>query len=101
MDHLWLKDAPEKTVEYQVEQSKKVLRDLLHVPIDSFAYPYGAFDQQAIGIVKRAGFSNAVSTVPGIFHTPDTQYFLYRLRPGYRTGEVLLNFLKQDTFTPW
>lgn len=101
MDHAWLKGLDKKTAQYQIEQSRKELQGLLNLPIESFAYPYGAFDQQATQLVKEAGFTNAVSTVPGIVNTQDTRYFLYRLRPGYRTGQSLLEFLNQDTFQPW
>lgn len=101
MDHVWLKGATKNKTEYEISQSRKELQSITDLPIDSFAYPYGAFDQQAIGIVKSAGFTNAVSTIPGIEHTRYTRYFLYRIRPGYRTGQDLLKFLKQETFKPW
>lgn len=101
MNHVWLKGQSQKTVQYQVSQSRKTLQELLHLPINSFAYPYGAFDQQAIDSVASAGFTNAVSTVPGIIQTQQNKYFLYRLRPGYRRGQELLKFLTQDTFKPW
>jgi peptidoglycan/xylan/chitin deacetylase (PgdA/CDA1 family) len=98
MDHLWLQDMSKEKAAYQIAQSKKQLQDLLHLPINSFAYPYGAFDSQAVQLVKDAGFTNAVSTLPGIMQSQDNEYYLFRLRPGYRTGTVLLSFLKQNTF---
>ena len=101
MDHVWLKGINEKTASYQISQSKKTLESMLNTPINSFAYPYGAFDQQTMQLTKTAGFTNAVSTVPGIEHSLNTRYYLYRLRPGYRTGQELLNYLKQDTFKAW
>lgn len=101
MDHVWLKGQTQKTDEYQIAQSRIFLQNLLHLPINSFAYPYGAFDQQAIDAVTKAGFSNAVSTIPGIMQTTQNKYFLYRLRPGYRTGETLLKFLTQKTFAQY
>lgn len=101
MDHVWLKGMVRQNAEYQIAESRKDLQNITKLPIESFAYPYGAFDQQAISIAREAGFTNAVSTVPGVDNTTDTRYFLYRIRPGYRTGEDLLSFLKQDTFKPW
>ncbi len=98
MDHLWLKGMDKKNATFEITQSRKVLQDMLHLPISSFAYPYGAFDQQSIDIVTTAGFTNAASTVPGIVQTRQNKYFLFRLRPGYRTGQVLLNYLTQDSF---
>lgn len=101
MNHLWLKGMDKQKAEYEIAQSRKSLQDMLHLPINSFAYPYGAFDKQTMELVQSAGFTDAVSTVPGIIQTPHNRYFLYRLRPGGRTGEVLLSFLAQDTFKPW
>jgi peptidoglycan/xylan/chitin deacetylase (PgdA/CDA1 family) len=101
MDHVWLAGIAADRAHYEIAQSRKTLQDLLHLPINSFAYPYGAFDQTAIQMVKDAGFTNALSTIPGIVHSQSTEYFLYRLRPGYRTGQTLLTFLTQDTFQPW
>src|SRR5690348_2420505 len=43
MDHVWLKGVSEKTARYEIIQSRKTLQDLLGVPVNSFAYPYGAF----------------------------------------------------------
>ena len=101
MDHPWLQGMNLISATYQISQSKKTLEKMLHVPITSFAYPYGAFDEQAIRIVKDAGFSSAVSTIPGIMQTRENIYFLNRLHPGYRTGKMLIEFLAQDTFQSW
>ncbi len=101
MDHTWLAGMNQKNATYEIAESRKTLQKLLGLPINSFAYPYGSFDLPTIQIVKDAGFTTAASTVPGIVHTRDTEYFLYRLRPGGRTGQELLNFLQQETFKPW
>jgi peptidoglycan/xylan/chitin deacetylase (PgdA/CDA1 family) len=98
MDHLALKGMDKDKAKYQIAQSRIELQKELHLPISSFAYPYGSFDQQAIDLVRGAGFTNAVSTLPGIQQTADTKYYLYRLRPGYMTGQELLDFLAQDKF---
>lgn len=95
VDHAYLKGLNEKRVKFEVEQSKAILERELGIPIVSFAYPYGAFDLNAINIVKNAGFKTAVSTVAGIDVSEDNMFFIYRLRPGYRTGKQLLDFLDQ------
>lgn len=101
MDHAWLAGQSTQVISYQVIQSRKFLQNLLGLPINSFAYPYGAFDDKAVSIVKQAGFTNALSTVPGIIQTPENVFYLFRLRPGYRTGQTLLTFLDQDSFKAW
>ena len=101
MNHVWLRGIRKEQAEHQIKKSKKALEEELGIPIYSFAYPYGAFDEQVIKIVEEAGFASAVSTVSGIEVTRDNRFFLYRLRPGARTGEILLDFLKQNSFTAY
>ncbi len=101
VNHLWLKGLPRETVQYQIGKSRKDLENMINASVYSFAYPYGAFDEQAIDLVRSAGFTNAVSTVPGVEHTNNSQYFLFRLRPGYRTGKELTNYLESNSFKPY
>lgn len=99
--HLWLKGRPLNVVQTEVIDSKKMLQEDYHVSVDSFAYPSGAFDEQTIAVVKAAGFTNAMSTIPGIEQSQVNRFFLYRLRPGARTGQTLLDWLQQTTFKPY
>ncbi|OGH27959.1 MAG: hypothetical protein A3E12_02580 [Candidatus Levybacteria bacterium RIFCSPHIGHO2_12_FULL_39_9] len=101
LNHTWLKDINKKTAEYEIAQSKKVLEDMTGLSVNSFAYPYGALDRRTINMVKNAGYTNAVSTIPGIKQTIRNKFFLYRLRPGYKTGMELIKFLAQEDFKPW
>ncbi|HSX40128.1 MAG TPA: polysaccharide deacetylase family protein [Candidatus Saccharimonadales bacterium] len=91
--HVWLKGQSAENVAYETEQSRKQLEDLIQMPVVSFAYPFGAFDQQALDLVQKAGYSSAVSTIPGVEGSKENEFFLYRLRPGGRTGEDLLAWL--------
>lgn len=97
--HMWLKDQLFFDVNYQVSESKKILEKKIHKQVISFAYPFGAFDQQAINAVFKAGYFTSVSTVPGIKQSLTNRFFLYRLRPGGRVGEDLLNWLNSSYFS--
>ncbi|MBI5122789.1 polysaccharide deacetylase family protein [Candidatus Roizmanbacteria bacterium] len=99
--HVSLKGHFLKTVEFEVKESKKMLEDTYHIQVVSFAYPNGSFDEQAEKVVKEAGFTTSVSTVPGIQQSQTNRFFLYRLRPGRRIGQELLNWLKQDKFAAY
>lgn len=99
--HAWLKGMKKERATYEIEESKKMLEASYGKPVVSFAYPYGAFDAQAADIAKQVGFRTAVSTVPGIESSKNNQYFLYRIRPGGRTGQDFLNFLSQNSFKAW
>lgn len=93
--HIWLKGQSLKTVSNEVFQSRETLEKLINKPVISFAYPFGAFDEQAVQVVKDAGFRSAVSTIPGVDQRQEYRFFLYRLRPGGRTGQSLLDWLNQ------
>lgn len=97
--HISLKGQPYTLVKNEIDESKVLLQNELHIPVVSFAYPYGTFDLQAVQLVQADGFSTAVSTVPGIEQGQVNRFFLYRLRPGYRTGQYLLTWLAQNQFT--
>jgi len=93
VNHAWMKGLPETELVYEVNQSKKTLEGITGKTVVSFAYPYGAFDVPAIQAVAAAGFTSAVSTVPGIDQYQIHRYFLYRLKPGGKIGTSLLSWL--------
>lgn len=99
--HISLKGKPLAQVQYEINESKLMLEKQYHIRVVSFAYPYGTFDLQTINTVKAAGFITAVSTIPGVEQNQQNRFFLYRIRPGYRTGQILLNFLQQRTYSPF
>jgi peptidoglycan/xylan/chitin deacetylase (PgdA/CDA1 family) len=98
MHHVYLKDVASIFAEREIVQSKYKLEDIIHKPVMSFAYPYGAFDNQAIELSKKAGFSTSVSTIGGIQASVDNRYFLYRMRAGMMTGDILINFIENPPF---
>ena len=99
--HISLKGKLSPIVDYEVIQSKKDLEQDYAVRVTSFAYPDGAFDEKAMNAVEKAGFTSAVSTIPGIQQGIQNKYFLFRLRPGYRTGQDLINYFNQTSFKNW
>jgi peptidoglycan/xylan/chitin deacetylase (PgdA/CDA1 family) len=100
--HVALAGKLAPVVQYEVAQSKKQLEDTYHISVVSFAYPGGSFDQHAIDVVRATGYRTAVSTVPGIEQSQTNRLFLYRLRPGYRTGQALINYLEiEKNYRPW
>lgn len=93
--HIDLNHASLEKATAEIIDSKTYLEKLLERPVTTFAYPSGRFDQQAVKIVQQAGFSTAVSTMPGVEASVQNRFILFRLRPGSRTGQALLTFLKQ------
>jgi peptidoglycan/xylan/chitin deacetylase (PgdA/CDA1 family) len=101
LHHVSLTGKLTPLVNYEVVQSKKTLEQKFGIRVFSFAYPNGAFDNQAITAVKNAGYTSAVSTIPGTAQSTQNQFYLFRLRPAFRTGEELLKFFKQKEFKPY
>lgn len=91
--HVSLKGKFMPLVQDEVLGSKQILEKKFAFQVTNFAYPNGSFDDQAIQVVKKAGFRTAVSTIPGNEQSSNNRYFLFRLRPGGRVGESLLNYL--------
>lgn len=94
VDHVNLRGMDPQKAKGQIEKSKSDLEKELGLKVVSFAYPYGAFDLKTVELVKNANFETAASTVPGVDVNMDNLYFLYRLRPGGKTGQALLNLVE-------
>lgn len=98
MHHVYLKDMAPIFAKPEIEQSKYKLEDLIHKPVVSFAYPYGAFDNSSIELSRMAKFRTAVSTIGGITASDSNRFFLFRIRPGYMTGITLVNYLEHPPY---
>ena len=101
MHHISLKGTTSLFTTYEIFEAKETLERRYKRKIVSFAYPYGAFDESVVEIVKSAGFKTAMSTIPAVEQAGVNRFFVYRIRPGQRVGEELLTYLKQDTFKPY
>ena len=62
----------------EIKQSKLDLERLLNHPIHSFAYPFGAYRDETVPLVKEAGFEYACSTVETTVWQKSDRYFLPR-----------------------
>lgn len=96
--HTYLKGVKENVARKEIVDSKKMLEEKFGVSVVSFAYPYGAFDKQAMQLVEEAGFKTAVTTVLGIQASVNNRYFLFRIRSGARVGNDLIHYLEKTEF---
>ena len=86
LHHANLKKANLNYATDEIVQSKANLEKLFGISVESFAYPYGAYDDQTVKLVKEASYSAAVSTAPGVSHTQDDLFTLKRWRAGVLNG---------------
>ena len=59
--------------------SKVQLEEILNRPVTSFAYPYGSLSEQAVSVVREAGFSCACSTRADIVESSTNRFRLPRV----------------------
>lgn len=94
MNHANMQKSNFNKANYEMTASKQELEKIIDRPVTNFAYPYGLFTLRDENICKSAGYSSCVSTYPGQIQTNNKKYSLYRLRPGYRVGPALINWLE-------
>lgn len=93
LDHLYLKLLSKNVVVKQVLDSKKALEEMFKIKIESFAYPYGAFNQDTINIVRSAGYTSAVSEITDINQSNTNLLYLSRIRAGnFSYGNIIKFF---------
>lgn len=82
LDHVYLKSASKKEAEKQITESKRKLEDKFWIRVKTFAYPYGAFNNDVMSIVKDTSYSAAVSVIPGSIQSEENLFYLSRIRAG-------------------
>lgn len=94
MNHANLNKSNWPVAKYEMTASKAELEKIVGRPVDAFAYPYGFFTLRDEEICRQAGYLTCASTYPGQVQTFAKRYSLYRLRPAYRVGQALINWLE-------
>ncbi len=79
LDHVALKNASRSVLHNQIVLSKKKLEDAYSIKVETFAYPYGVFDEGAIEYFEQAGYSAGVSVMYGADHSAQNLYHLRRV----------------------
>jgi peptidoglycan/xylan/chitin deacetylase (PgdA/CDA1 family) len=77
--HPMLNKIPPDKARYEIMVSREKLEQGLGVPVESFCYPYGEFNQKVTALVKEAGYIAACTTDHGNCHSRDDVYLLKRV----------------------
>ncbi len=80
LDHLDLRTLSINGQTRQILGSKDDLESRFGVAVTSFAYPSGRYTADTLSIVRKSGFTAAVSTNPGSLQAPSLIFTLRRLR---------------------
>ncbi len=68
----------EESQQMEIGESRKKLEALLNVPILTFAYPFGRFNNISLREVDKAGYLAAAGLGPEMYQGPDNIFDLYR-----------------------
>ena len=66
LTHVNLNKADTELKTREIADSKSQLQSLFGVQVNSFAYPFGIYDQQDVNIAAQSGYTSSVTTVDGI-----------------------------------
>ncbi|MHB1354980.1 MAG: polysaccharide deacetylase family protein [Anaerolineae bacterium] len=83
--HVSLYELPAEELHHEVFDSRQEIEQQLGVTLDSFCYPFGAYDDTAVDEVQAAGFTSAVTLNPVGYQDPTEPFRLNRLRIAYQT----------------
>ncbi len=95
LDHIYLKIAPKEYADKQIVESKKKFEERFGIKVKTFAYPYGAFNNDNIETVKKAGYTGAVSVMSGEIQSKNNLFYLSRIRPGLFTPDSMIHVIEQ------
>lgn len=97
LNHLDLTKVNTDTIRTEVVTSRKVLEEMLGIPVLTFAYPFGAFSNTAMNFVKTAGYSGAMGA-SGYAASQGTWNLYYLQRVEIKGNDTLKTFIR---FLPW
>lgn len=98
LNHPSLSRIPPTKARTEIFNSKKRLEALFHVPVKTFAYPGGAYNNTVLDLVKEATYEAAVTTNPGTTLYYDHIYELPRIRAGLLTLSFIKNYFENLFF---
>lgn len=79
VNHVRLPEVSDAALASELNDSKRTLEDLLGKPVESFAYPYGTWNEHCEDAVERAGYRQACTTQTGAALKDGNRYRLRRL----------------------
>ena len=67
LDHVNLPKLTKEEEKKHIIESKKQIENVFDIKCNSFAYPFGFFDEDSVKIVNEANYTNATTTVNSVF----------------------------------
>jgi peptidoglycan/xylan/chitin deacetylase (PgdA/CDA1 family) len=96
MHHPNLKYENVISARQEINGCKHDLKSQFGIDTVSFAYPYGGYNDTTPTLVENAGFTNAVTTNPGVVIAKNNIFLIPRIRPGSRVRDELTGFIERS-----
>lgn len=105
MTHPILSFCGEKEAANEISKSRDELAEIIRAPVRSFSYPNGKpgldFDLSHVAMVKKAGYTSAVTTAHGRFCLKNSSYLIPRFTPwGGSSATMRMQILKNRMSRP-
>lgn len=81
--------------EQQILQSKFIIEQQIHQPVNHYAFPFGRYNTQTLRLIKKSGYASACSVHSGLACISDDNYRLPRLEMNY--NDTLSSFIQKTT----
>ncbi len=81
--HSDMTQITKEKLKFELVESKKTLEEITGLSLGSFCYPSGRFNDQVIGELIDAGYTNAVTTQYGKYSLEESVYKIKRVRINY------------------
>lgn len=92
--HPSLKTAGYDKASAEIQVSKQIIEQNLGLPVLSFCYPSGAYNENTLQIIKDAGYTSAVTVAFGYATPQDNRYLLPRIRiPGGKDMDYFQKYI--------
>lgn len=99
LTHPDLTQLSTKQAESEICESKMIIEDALSVPVNTFAYPFGRYNERCREIVRQ-NFTLGCSDELGVMRSQSDRYALERVDASYFRRERLFDVILSPLF-PW
>ena len=94
LNHPSLTNITLDEAKWEILESKNCIEEVLDNEVKSFAFPYGAFNEKTVSLVKNLGFNSSVTVIPGFVNNSVNElYQLNRMNGAFKDFHVLKLYL--------
>jgi peptidoglycan/xylan/chitin deacetylase (PgdA/CDA1 family) len=79
----------DESLHREILGARTLIEERVGVPVTTFAYPFGQYNERVAAMVKEAGFTSARSTWPGVLHCQEGLFSLTGLLQTESTQDLV------------